>query len=500
VTTANNTSTVALTVLPATTPPIACDYYAAPNGAGDGLSSSSPFRVSDFWTVARPGTILCLLDGTYQGAEAMINPVAGLSGTSGNPITIRALNDGAVTIDGQFARRPVSLNRNSWWLFQGFNAKNGTLAVLYVNSGSDNNTFRRIVAWDTKIDQNSALVTAHGSINNVFEDVAGFGVARKMFSGSQGGHAIVCRRCWFRWEGNTWGSPLGVTIAYNNREAILENVLVNWSGESMPHSHTPANGGAPQTDYNPQAPVGLIAIDRIDCGYDVVAPCTPKEANASVRGSIAYVKSTDRLPTSVGGGTPGRSIVPFVLWGASKVTVSDVIAVISPSNPRFNNHLGIALVRRPQNCVGVGAACEDPVVENKATRLTSIRGTHTWGTNIGDSFGTNGVSGKANETDWAVTNVSTGTSLAVVQSPWQNVSTNGARLCYRWGTTTKLWPWPMNDRIESATAVAGPYGAGYTDQQLGWPSGQARPAARSATDVTSEIETLLGTIPATCRN
>ena len=78
-----------------------CDYYASPNGAGNGRSEKSPFRIADFWTVARPGATLCLLDGTYRHTDSMITPGAsGKSGRSGIPITVKALNDGAVTIDG----------------------------------------------------------------------------------------------------------------------------------------------------------------------------------------------------------------------------------------------------------------------------------------------------------------------------------------------------------------------------------------------------------------
>src|SRR5262249_52248503 len=89
-----------------------CDYYASPNGGGDGLTSSSPFRIQDFWAKAAPGKTLCLLDGTYQGGASMIVPPVGKSGASGAPITVRALNDGGVFIDGQFVREPFYTNNN----------------------------------------------------------------------------------------------------------------------------------------------------------------------------------------------------------------------------------------------------------------------------------------------------------------------------------------------------------------------------------------------------
>src|SRR5262245_47422996 len=78
-----------------------CTHYASPNGTGSGLSSSQPFKIANFWPLAKAGRTLCLLDGKYTGSASMINPPQNLSGTASAPITVRALNDGKVTINGQ---------------------------------------------------------------------------------------------------------------------------------------------------------------------------------------------------------------------------------------------------------------------------------------------------------------------------------------------------------------------------------------------------------------
>src|SRR5438093_1280808 len=75
---------------------LACNYYASPTGGGNGLSSSSPFKISNFWSVAGPGKTLCLSNGVYVGSDSMIDPPDNLQGSSGSPITVRALNDGGV--------------------------------------------------------------------------------------------------------------------------------------------------------------------------------------------------------------------------------------------------------------------------------------------------------------------------------------------------------------------------------------------------------------------
>jgi hypothetical protein len=222
------------------------------------------------------------------------------------------------------------------------------------------------------------------------------------------------------------------------------------------------------TNFEPYAPVGILAVDRIDA-----AP--PKHAHVHLRGGIVYTKASDRIPTSAVGGAPGRIFPRLWVFGASSVTLEHVVSVMNPSHPRFRDLPGIALTRTPQNCERKAARCDDRVVNNIARHLTSIRGTR-------DVF----------HDDWTITDVSAGTSLSAVRSPWSTEGP-GARLCYRWGTTTPLWPWPMNERIKAATAAAGSYSGPC-------PTCAGGRAARTMTDVTADIEELLGPIPSQCRS
>jgi hypothetical protein len=105
-------------------------YYASPKGGGDGSSVESPFAVEDFWDDAQPGDTLILLDGLYTGPRSMVKPPENLSGTKDLPITVRALCDGKVTIDGKCFLRPVALNHNDWWIIEGINACNSKSTVV----------------------------------------------------------------------------------------------------------------------------------------------------------------------------------------------------------------------------------------------------------------------------------------------------------------------------------------------------------------------------------
>ena len=91
--------------------PASCTAHASNNASGSSCSDSSPCTIGTWLSQkAAPGGVLCLKDGTYTGGEQMLQ-FAAKSGTAGNPITVRAINDGAVTIDGQFNRRPLRLQR-----------------------------------------------------------------------------------------------------------------------------------------------------------------------------------------------------------------------------------------------------------------------------------------------------------------------------------------------------------------------------------------------------
>ena len=156
---------------------------------------------------------------------------------------------------------PIRFRKNTWFVIEGVNAKSGKPLVVWLARGSDNNTFRRLVAWDATINANNGVIGVHGSARNLFEDVAAFGTARKVFSNSWGGNDITCRRCWIRWEGSTFGSSIGATMTYNSTGAVFENVLVTWSGESMPQTYTIPTGGlaagTPMANFEPYAPVGI---------------------------------------------------------------------------------------------------------------------------------------------------------------------------------------------------------------------------------------------------
>jgi hypothetical protein len=369
-----------------------CDYYASPIGNGNGLSLSTPFKVSNFWSVAKPGDTLCLLDGKYTGSASMINPRSGLSGTAASPITIQALNDGEATIDGQGINTPVALSGSDYFILEGFNAHSSINSVILIANGSDHNTVRRVVAWNANRNANVGFViSVEHSVDNLIEDCAAFGTGRKVIGSTQYGDHTTIRRCWARWEGSDFIGPKEtLTAGYFNYYMTTENFIGTWSGGQM--------SGA--TDQ----PYGVIATDN-DAAY------------SKILGSILYVRSADNYPAGQ---------VAF-LQNVHDYTLKDV-AVYNEKSSIDTINLGTS-----SNTAGLSAS-KITAIGARAAHINSI-----WNpTNIINA------SSVANANSQGA-NLFTGTKGAQVCYRYQDgVLTN-----------MPLWPWPMNQRIIDAMTEAG---------------------------------------------
>ena len=181
----------------------------------------------------RPGDTLLIQDGTYTEP---IQPL--VAGREGAPITIKAVNDGKVIIDGQGTTIPLKLGDNwpgdnrSYITVEGIVAKNGTEAAVRIRG--DHITLRRVSAYDAGLRTNSAVMLVGWSSDVLLEDVIAAGTGRKnllIFTSER----VTVRRAftqWVGWDGQTsdtcaMGWPAGNGInPYNSKYVIVENALV----------------------------------------------------------------------------------------------------------------------------------------------------------------------------------------------------------------------------------------------------------------------------------
>ncbi|MBI3945079.1 MAG: hypothetical protein HY321_04115 [Armatimonadetes bacterium] len=408
----------------------AATYYASPAGGGDGLRADSPFRIADFWGVAKPGDTLLLLDGTYRGRDAMINPPNNLNGEPGNPITVKALHDGQVEIDGEGANTPVALTRNNHFVLEGFNA-HGSMQSVVILWYSSHNIIRRVCGWDA-FDGNVNIFGARHGEHNLFEDCAGWGIARKVFSNSQQGNHTTFRRCWGRWEGSHCTGPkLVFALSYNSYHALAENCIGTWNAIGMRESYDLQDAsGKPLTGrsaahydhYEVRMPSGIFSHDAPDGDNSRVA-------NARLFGCIAYLRKGERFHSSY-----KWWIGPYNL-SLPGIALTDCLSIIEPG--------GWDTIRNTQ----LGDPREPGL--NTAENLTLIGGKDV---QIHPEWKTRGILVSRDGSELTANGKH-------ILDPSLNGSKGGATIMKRYVdgklTDEDLWPWPMNQRIIDAMRRSG---------------------------------------------
>jgi hypothetical protein len=412
---------------------VGCTHYAAPNGTGNGLSASTPFRIIDFWAVAAPGAKLCLLDGTYTGGANLIRPPAGLAGTAGNPITIAAMNDGAVLLDaaystdnGTFCSAPIVLCHptNQWFVIQGMNAARGNYGGVGVDNGASHNVFRRIVAWDgagPDCDLNASVVGAAFGEDNTFEDIAAWGCGRKMWAPYQDTNTKVIRVLIIKFKfinspGGYEGGGAPFSWAYNS---IGGNFIANTIA-----SQDAAYGG--NADEN------CAGILDHDWYYDGKPD---EDVHHTLRGLIAY-QIDPQVPSPCTIRNLGTAAGPGV--GATHVVATDARNLLS-----LRRNTGFP----PEGII--------PVNYTEGGNFQA-----NWTDSLGPT-----TAGATNDTNGGVLPLSSFQN-GLLQLDATSQPANGAWLRYQYNadmslSTRPLWPWPMEQRIAAALPISG-----YADRGL----------------------------------
>jgi hypothetical protein len=381
-----------------------CTHYASPSGSGNGLSQGSPFQIAKFWSVATPGKVLCLLDGTYTGG---ITPPDTFAGTASQPITIRALNEGEVLIDGGTSKGAYL--RGSYGILEGVNVKGGDNSTFTISYYSDHWIARRIVIWnDTNANNNVDNMVELNGTNGLLEDCAVFGKGRKLVTlgaggGGGGNRNNVVRRCWSRWENRTpGGSPTNTFEMGYYQDGVTYENLIGTRG-CIPGCYS----------NSPEPPFELFMTK-----------------NSKWLGSISYVPpeadyASGGLLFFYGDGGSGHY--------SENVLLKDIVGYISPANPAFS-------VSRPFRL-------DQEVVSNVNLRVDNL-------------VGVAGATGSCSEPSWQGCNtIRTGRSLAEAIGPDKSVWREVPGICHRYVngqlTNDPLWPWPMNQRIKDALVQSG---------------------------------------------
>lgn len=215
----------------------ATDYYIDPvsgSDSDDGLTQVNAWSTfSHAMGVLSAGDTLYLMDGTYTGSNTGMLQVT-ISGTNGNPITFKALNDGQAIVDGQDSAAPCTINGAAAnnpihdINVEGIQFCNSNDIVVRVRFG-DRINIKRVTAYDAIYTQNSMVMQCSESTNVLFEDCAAWGDGRKCFEAYESQNCIF-RRCWGRITRHSGsGGGMACISLYGSDNCIIENCVFTQS-------------------------------------------------------------------------------------------------------------------------------------------------------------------------------------------------------------------------------------------------------------------------------
>jgi len=408
------------------------------NNSNDGESLGQAWATMAFALAQlEPGYTLWLDDGTYTGDSNMLRPdliSGGLNGTSGLPITIKAINPGMAIIDGQGARAPSAFNNEcSYLLIEDIDIGNAHEVsffggdVIICGPGSHDITFRRVVGYNADETKNSDVLATDRGRNILFEDCAAFGTGRKMFQPFQSSN-ITYRRCFGQYfNGSPAAGPLITATVYSSYNVQYENCIGNWDSNTVTPGSMYGIWGAIQMTGASDPALAAMGI-----GDGTIF------SNSVYRGCIAIKRMTDGGYWEEGGFFHGG--------GIDGLTYDNVAVHVVTSDPTASpcfELLSLIVIPEFGNAI--------PAVHHQATNITAIHSQAFYQKEIGL------------DADWTKFNILEALNVGVAypggQSLYDNDGSHGATIKFRYQngvlTNNLLFPWTMNQRIIDAMTREG---------------------------------------------
>jgi hypothetical protein len=314
----------------------------------------------------------------------------------------------------------------------------------------DHNIVRRCIGWDAPPNRNSKIFfLPTGSTNNLIEDCAGWGTARKIVGRHEEGDNTV-RRFFFRWTGLGEGVSqwcIGLTTNYKSHGTnITENCIGTWD-ETGYDSYSGLSKWA-IFGYDGQDPDGgnlygnIAYLTKAQTGGP--RQMFSYQQNFYVENSLAYSerdnvnmfvssKAETKYLTAVGGGTRSPARYDSALY----VSESRSGSAPDMSHAIVQDFSGYAVNR--------GSLVDYLMLHNNSSGHFA-RGTSASYVESDPSL----LAKCGNLLQYG---------LAEADRPQVDGEPVGAQIQYRYVdgvlTDEPLWPWPMNERIEAAMVQSG---------------------------------------------
>lgn len=412
-------------------------FYISPTGSdtNNGKSPSAPFKTfAKAWSVLQPGSTLILKDGTYTEA---LNPT--VSGNAGNPITIKAENDGRAIIDGQNAHAGITLNARHHITLEGLLSINPgeALALSVGASDGDFTSSHDIIIRRTGIRggmnlNNGVAASVARTRNSLLEDVWVYGYGRYALN-VYGSQNITVRRAvirWDRWDGTNYKpcDPKYNLGVYDTHDSTFENILLIDGGVASCGDHgglyVPGNDNgntSPYTNSSNNKFYAVIALNNRGNGLQLEGGSGGTNDNNSFRDVVSWGNDTGisvnkAVNTIFNHATIAKNNTNGS-WTGATITVNNSLITGNPGrglngviNSNYNNVFG-----NGTNYVYVSTGAQDISSNPNIKYITRLE---------------NGAAGKGTASD--------GRDRA-------------ATVMYQYSagnlTSTPLWPWPNEERI-----------------------------------------------------
>lgn len=394
----------------------------------------------------QPGDTMILSNGTYNQPLRVLN-----SGTTSQPISIKAATDGGAIIDGTTTNQwndTVHIQADNI-ILEGITARKSTRHVYELFG--DNITARRVTGYNANPNGNFHIFVATGN-NIVIEDAAAAGTGRYLFLAHES-NAITFRRCFAYWTGtNFTNAPRSAYGIYGSSNVTIEN--------SIGTHVVPNNNSLEQ--------YAGVYITRND------ATTQKDPINPIIRGSIFYNIFEFGVMANV------EQITNLQIKNSAFVNVKDSPCTFSALCPK--NSSGINTYESQNSTItdstfvgnkhGIWTYQSGVTLKNLSFVKNDwahrgVNPTHSylnfWQNNILSlsSALLLGTADKQLNPGYNESTYGLGAYLFTPSnSPLKNAGENGAdigaNILYQYGssgtlTSTPLWPWPLEDRIQTET-------------------------------------------------
>ncbi len=408
------------------------------------FSSKKVFALS--YSSANCGQTIALVDGTYS--ELIVNAAC----SSANPLTIRAVNDGKVFFNGQNTNRPCNISNSSWVNVEGIVCHHSENMVFGIQNSS-NIKLSRVSAYQAGPDYADHVFEIYRSNHITLEDTAATGRGRNMYLAYESSF-VTFRRCWGRYsENGNNNTGADFMQIYGSSDSLIENCV----GTRRPSGilvdinqywYATWNGSY-RVDRN--RTFGSVFYGHDYHGLNVIS------ANGQLHGNSVENSVFVGNNTTQGFGTPYTGIFQRVDDGfiMNRLTLVNHQMAVSQShdssNPSFTINGSLKNTSILNSSIGINRAQESSIsLDHQYNNFFNVATRYS-----GTTQGTGETSINPN---YDTAKYGKGAYLfppSALKGKGENGADIGAEVLYQTvngvSNGKTLWPFPMEDRIQSET-------------------------------------------------